>query len=167
MQAFFAYEKCMYKVLFVCTGNICRSPTAEGVMRHAARERGMENQLHIDSAGTTGFHAGEAPDRRAIAHAKKRGFSLEGLRARKISAADFNTFDLILALDTSHLRELNHMQPKGSKAQVALFLDYAGAGDVSEVPDPYYGDAKHFEYVLDLIESGVKPLLDKLQQQFR
>lgn len=157
----------MYKILFVCTGNICRSPTAEGVMRHFVDEAGLSGKVQIDSAGTTAFHAGEAPDMRSVKAAKQRGILIEGLRSRKIAPGDFDAFDLILACDNEHLQFLRRMQPKDSRAEVALFLAYAGATKENEVPDPYYGDAFQFEYVLDLIEAGVKPLIDKLHQQLR
>lgn len=157
----------MYKILFVCTGNICRSPTAEGVMRFHVEKNGLASRVQIDSAGTTGFHAGDAPDMRSVAAAKKRGVMIDGLRARQIGEKDFDDFDLILALDQEHLNFLRRKKPADSRAEVALFLEYAGVAKTSEVPDPYYGDAHHFEYVLDLIEAGVKPLMDKLQQQLR
>jgi len=157
----------MLKILFVCTGNICRSPTAEGVMRYYLESKALGDRVFIDSAGTTGFHAGEAPDMRSVAIARKRGVMIEGLRARKVEVGDFDAFDFIFALDNEHLQHLRRMCPAGAKAEVALFLEYAGVERASEVPDPYYGETHHFEYVLDLIESGVKPLVDKLQQQLR
>lgn len=154
----------MYKILFVCTGNICRSPTAEGVLRHRVREAGLEGRVHIDSAGTTGYHAGEAPDRRSVAAAQRRGISLQGQRARQVRQQDFHDFDLILALDETHLRELQRIAPENGTAQLALMLVHCGHAG-RDVPDPYYGQAQDFEYVLDLIESAVKPLLEKIQQQ--
>ena len=155
----------MYKILFVCTGNICRSPTAEGVLRHHVAQAGLSDVVHIDSAGTTGYHAGDAPDARTVKAAKARGIALHDLRARQVTANDFHDFDLILALDDSHLQQLRRSAPKGAKAEVALMLTYCGHPDVQDVPDPYYGNAQDFEYVLDLIESAVKPLVKKLQQQ--
>ena len=136
-------------------------------MRHIIAERGLQECLFIDSAGTTAFHSGEAPDKRSVAHAKKRGIFIEDLRSRKINLKDFEEFDLILALDQEHFDFLQRMKPAQAKAEVVLFLVYAGVEQVREVPDPYYGEAHHFEYVLDLIASGVKPLIDKLQQQLR
>lgn len=157
----------MYRVLFVCTGNICRSPTAEGVLRHYAQQGRLSDRIMVDSAGTHAYHVGEAPDQRAVDCARKRGILIDGLRARKIAPGDFNDFDLILALDFGHLSFLRRMAPEGAKARTELFLEYAGGTRAREVPDPYYGDHHHFEYVLDLIDEGVKPLLDKIQQQFR
>lgn len=153
----------MYKVLFVCTGNICRSPTAEGVLRHRVEAMGLTDKIAVDSAGTHAYHVGEAPDQRSVAAARKRGIFIEGLRARKIAADDFNEFNLILALDHEHLRHLQHIAPTDAIARTELFLEYAGNTKESEVPDPYYHDNHHFEYVLDLIESGVEPLIEKLK----
>ena len=157
----------MYKILFVCTGNICRSPTAEGVLRHHVQKAGLGAQVLVDSAGTTGYHAGDAPDRRSVKAAKKRGIDIAHLRARQVQPKDFHEFDLILALDNSHLTQLRRRAPGDAKAQIALFLEHAGATAEREVPDPYYGQEQDFEYVLDLIESAVKPLVVKLQQQDR
>jgi protein-tyrosine phosphatase len=157
----------MYKILFVCTGNICRSPTAEGILRHRIEEAGLGDKVLVDSAGTTGFHAGEAPDRRSVQAAKARGILIDGQRSRKMEEGDFHDFHLILALDHTHLQHLRRSIPKNATAEVALFLEYTGGTREKEVPDPYYGDAQDFEYVLDLIDAGVKPLVDKLQQQLR
>jgi len=152
----------MQKILFVCTGNICRSPTAEGVLRH--RLRALKKQgIEVDSAGTHAYHISEAPDPRSVAAAKKRGVMLKDLRARKVTPEDFHIFDLILALDYDHLQHLQRMAPGDAKAHTALFLEYAGHKE-KEVPDPYYGEAWDFEYVLDLIEEGVEPLIGKLEQ---
>lgn len=155
----------MYKVLFVCTGNICRSPTAEGVLRHRIEALGLANKIAVDSAGTHAYHVGEAPDQRSVSAAKKRGILIDGLRARKIEPGDFNDFNLILALDFEHLTHLHRIRPENATAHVDLFLEYAGGTREKEVPDPYYGDHYHFEYVLDLIESGVEPLVEKLKQE--
>ena len=116
----------MTGVLFVCTGNICRSPTAEGVFRHMARERGVLERLRIDSAGTIDYHVGEPPDPRAIEHAARRGYDLSMLSARQVAGTDFSEFDRILAMDRGHLRELKGIAPAGSPARIAKFLDYSG-----------------------------------------
>lgn len=152
----------MVKVLFVCTGNICRSPTAEGVFRRLVEEAGLGDRITADSAGTHGYHVGEPPDPRTRQAAKARGVDLSGLRARKLAAADFTTFDHILALDHGHLANLRRMAPAGSTAALALFLP-----DGQEVPDPYCGDGTHFEEVLDLCERGARALLDRIRQETR
>jgi len=149
----------MKRILFVCTGNICRSPTAEGVLRH--HTQGM--QIETDSAGIYGYHIGEAPDPRTIAMAKTRGYDLTPLRARKVTDEDFNTYDLILAMDKGHHEALMSMAPPSSIAEIALFLDYAQGCGYDEVPDPYYGEVQEFEKVLDLVEHGVKGLIRSLK----
>lgn len=136
-------------------------------MRHKLEKAGLGERVLVDSAGTTAFHAGEAPDARSVAAAKRRGILIDGLRARKVEVGDFHEFDLILALDHTHLQALRRGAPKDGKAEVALFLEYSGGTRENEVPDPYYGNTEDFEYVLDLIESGVTPLIDKLQQHLR
>jgi protein-tyrosine phosphatase len=148
------YNQHMTSLLFVCTGNICRSPTAEGVLRERAQAAGLS--LTLDSAGTHGYHIGEAPDPRTIAHAKKRGYDLSTLRARRVEQQDFDRFDWILALDHSHLDQLRALQPKNSRAQVRLLLDER------DVPDPYYGNAQHFEHVLDLTEEAADAWIAQL-----
>ena len=142
-------------VLFVCTGNICRSPTAEGVLRHLAAEEGIE--LRIASAGIGDWHVGSAPDERAQHHAKGRGYDLSTLRARQVRPSDFAEFDLILAMDRGHLRALERMAPRGERHKVRLFV--AGR----DVPDPYYGGPEGFEQVLDLVEAACRDLLQKLK----
>jgi protein-tyrosine phosphatase len=142
------------RVLFVCMGNICRSPTAEGVFRTLVEKQGLSNRFEIDSAGTTGYHAGEAPDKRAQNAARKRGYDLSRIRARQVNSKDFSYFDYILAMDKDNLAQLKAMMPGNSKAVVRLFLDYAKNVDTKEVPDPYYGGADGFEHVLDLIENA-------------
>ena len=146
------------KVLFVCLGNICRSPTAEGVFRHKVREAGLEGRIEIDSAGTGDWHVGKAPDARTRAAALRRGYDLSSLRARQVSVADFSRYDLILAMDHANLRDLKHLRGGSSKAELDLFLRrYEGA--VDEVPDPYYGGEDGFEQVLDLVEQACDGLL--------
>ena len=152
----------MASVLFVCTGNICRSPSAEGVFRALVQQAGLHDQFHIDSAGTEGYHRGEPPDERSQHHAALRGYDLSCQRARKVERGDFTRFEMILAMDRSHLRSLQHMAPPRSTASLRLFLDYAPDQPMRDVPDPYYGGAQGFEQVLDLIEAGARGLLAAL-----
>jgi protein-tyrosine phosphatase len=152
-----------FSVLFVCTGNICRSPTAEGVMVAKLEQVGLADKVQCDSAGTHGFHIGDPPDQRALSHAKSRGYDLSSLRARKIDAADFERFDLLLAMDHGHRRLLERQAPPGTRAKIALFLDFARHLDARDVPDPYYGDASDYDYALDLIEAGTDGLLKALR----
>ena len=135
-------------------------------MRHKLAERGLSH-VEVDSAGTHSYHVGEAPDRRTVAAAKKRGYGLSALRARKVTRDDFHQFDLILALDNGHLETLQLMQPKGSKATVALFLEYAGATPQAQVPDPYYGGTQDFEHVLDLCEAACEAMVERLAEAGR
>jgi len=150
-------------VLMVCTGNICRSPTAEGVLAARAAERGVP--LHVDSAGTHDYHVGEAPDARAIKHAKRRGYDLSAQRARQVRVADFHQFDYILAMDRGHLRELEYAAPAGAKARLCLFLACSERYSERDVPDPYYGGDAGFENVLDMVEEACDRWLDLLQQE--
>ncbi|UCP12508.1 low molecular weight phosphotyrosine protein phosphatase [Pseudomonas sp. MM213] len=152
------------RVLFVCLGNICRSPTAEGVLRHKLREAGLADQVEVASAGTGDWHVGRAPDKRSQAAAKLRGYDLSSQRAQQVSRADFSTYDLILAMDNSNLSDLMALQPaKGkSKAELDLFLRRYQS-QVDEVPDPYYDGNQGFEQVLDLIESACDRLVIELK----
>ena len=152
------------RVLFVCLGNICRSPTAEGVLRHLAAKEAPGLALDIDSAGTADYHIGAAPDPRSQRAALKRGIDISGLQARQVAADDFARFDLILAMDAENLRELRAMQPRDSRAAVKRFLDYAPDLGLRDVPDPYYGDAAAFEEVLDLTTAASRGLLAALQE---
>ena len=155
------------KVLFVCLGNICRSPTAEGVVRVLAAREAPELALEVDSAGTAGYHVGEPPDARTRAAARRRGYDLERLRARVIEPADFERFDLLLAMDEDNLRVLRRRAPEQAQARLRLFLEFAPGQDVREVPDPYYGGANGFEEVLDLVEAAARGLLTHLRQRTR
>ncbi|MBU3058448.1 low molecular weight protein-tyrosine-phosphatase [Pseudomonas indica] len=150
------------RVLFVCLGNICRSPTAEGVFRHRVREAGLEERIHIDSAGTGDWHVGKAPDSRTCRAARLRGYDLSGLRARQFQREDFERFDLVLAMDRSNLRHIQAVRPATARAELDLFLRrYDMALD--EVPDPYYGGEDGFEQVLDLIERASDALLAEIK----
>jgi protein-tyrosine phosphatase len=148
-------------VLFVCMGNICRSPTAEGVFRHFVNEAGLADQIEIDSAGTHAYHIGEPADRRASAAAERRGMSLAEIRARRVSDDDFERFDYILAMDEDNQMRLLDQAPEEHRAKVQLFLSYASVSE-TEVPDPYYGGGAGFEHVLDLIEEASRGLLETL-----
>ena len=144
-------------------GNICRSPTAEGVFRHHAEQSGIVDRLHIDSAGTHAYHTGEPADRRARAAAERRGISLEGIRARRVVVEDFERFDHILAMDEDNLSRLQAESPDEHRHKLRLFLEFA-AGQEDEVPDPYYGGAAGFERVLDLVEEASRGLLETLSR---
>ena len=151
-------------VLFVCMGNICRSPTAEGVFRHFVAQQGLENHIFIDSAGTHAYHSGEPADRRAIAAAERRGYSLAGIRARRIEDHDFERFDHVIAMDIENLYVLQQWAGDEHSEKVSLFLNYS-AGEESEVPDPYYGGNAGFERVLDLVEEASRGLLEMLSEK--
>jgi protein-tyrosine phosphatase len=153
------------RVLFVCLGNICRSPTAEGVMRALVADAGLGEHIEIDSAGTGAWHIGEPPDRRASAAARERGIDLAGA-ARQVRASDFDEFDLIVAMDASNLADLRRAAPgEGARAKLVLLrdLDPATAGRALDVPDPYHGGARGFEQVLDLVEAACAALLVQLR----
>jgi protein-tyrosine phosphatase len=143
------------KVLFVCTGNICRSPTAEGVLRDLARQTNIP--VHVESRGTHDYHVGEPPDERAQQHALRRGYDLSGQRARHVARRDFAEFDLVVAMDRGHLRLLERACPPEHRRKLRLFVPGA------DVPDPYYGGAAGFENVLDLVEEGCRRLLDEIR----
>ncbi|SFN21908.1 protein-tyrosine phosphatase [Formivibrio citricus] len=152
-----------FSVLFVCTGNICRSPTADGVLRKLVSSAQLDGTVEVDSAGTQGYHVGQAPDQRAQQHAQRRGYDLSGLRARQVGPEDFHRHDLILAMDRSHFAVLNRLCPAEHKSKVRLFLEYAQGASVGEVPDPYYGGAEGFEHVLDLVEDACAGILDEIR----
>ncbi len=155
----------VHRVLFVCLGNICRSPTAEGVLRHRAAQLAPAWRVEIDSAGTANYHVGSAPDRRSQRAALRRGIDISGLRARQVTTEDFNHFDLILAMDTTNLRDLEALRPASSTAQLGLFLEYRHADGIRDVPDPYYGDEQAFERVLDLTSAAADGLIRDLAPQ--
>lgn len=153
-------------VLMVCMGNICRSPTAEGMLRHKLQGAGLGDRVHVDSAGTYGFHVGGPADPRAVRHAKARGVDLSALRARKVDEADFQRFQLILAMDDDNLAELERIRPGTQVAQLRLLMDFALRHRAQPiVPDPYYGGPDGFEHVLDLVEDACDGLLLHLQQR--
>ena len=155
----------MIKVLFVCTGNICRSPTAEGVFKHFVAQAGLEDRIVTDSAGTGDYHIGEAPDPRSQSAALARGYDISPLCARQVRVRDFGEFDYILAMDETHVRQLKRLSPPEHAGRVRLFMEFAGQGAPREVPDPYYGGARGFEHVLDLVEQASRGLLDHLRQR--
>ena len=146
-------------------GNICRSPTAEGVFRSKVAEAGLEDRIHIDSAGTHAYHVGNPPDQRAQNAASKRGFDLSSQRARRVASEDFEKFDLVVAMDSDNHDELEAICPPGYEDRLHMFLKFARYSDETEVPDPYYGGGRGFETVLDLIEDASEGLLQHLQQQ--
>lgn len=147
-------------VLFVCMGNICRSPTADAVFRHHVKSARLEHLIHIDSAGTHAYHIGEPPDRRSQQAALKRGYSMQGLRARRITQEDFPRFQYILAMDHHNLAELQQNCPSQYSDRLGLFLQYSNQWNIhQEVPDPYYGGSHGFERVLDLVENASQGLL--------
>jgi len=151
------------KILFVCMGNICRSPTAEGVFKSVVEKAGLADRITSDSAGTGDYHIGEAPDPRAQSAALSRGYDLSPLCARQVSRRDFSEFDYILAMDESNLRQLKRLCPPEHAGKVKLFMEFAGEGTAREVPDPYYGGAHGFERVLDMVEQASRGLLDHLR----
>ena len=155
------------KILFVCLGNICRSPTAEVVFRAVAAREAPELMIEVDSAGTAGYHIGEPPDLRTRQAASRRGYDMSSLRARIVEPRDFEDFDFILAMDRENLKVLNHRAPVQARDRVRLFLEFAPDAATTEVPDPYYGGPNGFEEVLDLVEAATQGLLQHLRQRAR
>jgi protein-tyrosine phosphatase len=154
-----------YSVLMICMGNICRSPTAEGVFRHLVREAGLQERIHIDSAGTHSYHVGAAPDERSAHHALLRGYDLSDLRARKVHPADFERFDLILAMDWQNLALLQEDCPPAHQHKLRRLMEFAPAGLSEVVADPYYGGRQGFETVLDHVEAACEGLLRQIRQE--
>ena len=152
------------RILFVCMGNICRSPTAEGVFRKALAERAPELDVYVDSAGTHGYHAGQPPDPRACRAAERRGVDLRPLRARQVSSRDFEVFELVLAMDEQNRETLLEICPAEHRSRVRLFLEFAPHLERREVPDPYYGGSTGFEHVLDLVEEAAEGLIEYLRR---
>lgn len=149
-----------FKILFVCTGNICRSPTADAVLRHMVREAGLDGQIMVDSAGTHGYHVGDPPDPRSVSTALERGgVDMSDLRARKVSPADFHDFDWIVAMDGGHHDILKLQAALGGRAELFRFTAFLGRPE-DHVPDPYYGGLEGFSQVFDLIEGGCRKIFD-------
>lgn len=153
----------MSKILFVCLGNICRSPTAEGVFRRLVAEAGMDVHIEIDSAGTAAWHIGKSPDQRALAAAARRGYDLSGLRGRQVRAADFAHYDYVLAMDRENLADLESRCPHPHRHKLRLFLSFSARWRDAEVPDPYYGGDEGFDRVIDMVEDAARGLLAELR----
>ena len=157
----------MVNVLFVCMGNICRSPTAQGVFERLVADNELATVIQVDSAGTHAYHIGEKPDERASAAALKRGIDLSSQKARRVSPDDFHVFDYVIAMDSSNFEDLSSNCPVGHESKLRLFMEFAPDIKVNEVPDPYYGGSTGFERVLDLIELAAAGLLADIRQQHR
>jgi protein-tyrosine phosphatase len=156
----------MVKVLFVCMGNICRSPTAEGMFVHLLEREGLRGTIEVDSAGTHAYHVGNPPDARARAAALRRGLCLDALRARVIAPGDFERFDYVLAMDRDNFMHLRALCPPGQEHKLKLLLEFAPHLGEEEVPDPYYGGGSGFERVIDLIEAAAEGLLSDIRQRY-
>lgn len=155
----------VFRVLLVCMGNICRSPTAEGVLRQFIKINNLGDVVEVDSAGTHGYHVGEAPDSRTQRAAAIRGYNLSQLRARKVARQDLDYFDLILAMDKSNLDNLQRISTPEQQTKLGLFMDYAKNFDDNEVPDPYYGLGHGFDLVLDMVEDASNGLIQEIKQR--
>ncbi len=153
-------------VVFVCLGNICRSPTAEGVFRKLVESHGLMKFIEVDSAGTSNWHVGERPDSRAIDAARSRGYDLSGFRGRQATASDFASFDYVLAMDEDNYTHLESLASIAQSDKLHLFLDFAKGVPETEVPDPYFGSAGGFPHVLDLIENASQGLLDHIVSEY-
>ena len=153
------------EVLVVCTGNICRSPTGEGVLRQLALQRGLADRISVRSAGTHDYHVGECPDARTMRHARGRGYDLSAQRAMQVAPAHFREFDYILAMDRTHLRLLRGMAPKDASARLGLFLEASASWKGQDVPDPYYGGPEGFDLVLVMVEEAAARWLDRFEAE--
>lgn len=149
------------RILFVCLGNICRSPLGEGILRHKAAERGLAHLVETASAGTGGWHAGDPPDHRSVAVARRHGIDISAQRAQQLKPGDFNSYDLIFAMDRNNLRDIVRRAPHDSSADLHLFMDFV-SGTNRDVPDPYYGSDADFEHVFQLVSEGCDNLLSIL-----
>lgn len=158
------FDPKVWRVLFVCMGNICRSPTAEAVARAKLRKAGIDAWVKVDSAGTHGYHIGSPPDPRAVTHAAERGYDLSVLRGRQVGAADYSTFDLILAMDWDNLALLEETCPPQHKRKLRLLMEFAPDAGSTIVPDPYYGGPQGFEHTLNLIEAACEGLVAYLEE---
>lgn len=155
----------IYRVLFVCMGNICRSPTAEGVLRQFIRQNNLGDKVEVDSAGTHGYHVGEAPDSRTQRAAAVRGYNLSQLRARKVARQDLDYFDLVLAMDKNNLDNLQRLASPEQQEKIKLFMDFSKNFDDNEVPDPYYGLGHGFDLVLDMVEDAAQGLIEDIKDK--
>jgi len=153
------------RVLVVCTGNICRSPTGEGVLRALATKRGLGSRVEVASAGTHDYHVGDPPDPRTLKHAHRRGYDLTAQRAQQVARRHFHDFDYILAMDRGHLRWLKQLAPADARAKLGLFLEASGRWKSEDVPDPYYGGVEGFEQVLDMVEEAAERWLDRFEAE--
>ncbi|QKP78667.1 low molecular weight phosphotyrosine protein phosphatase [Methyloligella sp. GL2] len=151
-----------HKLLFVCLGNICRSPMAEGVFRAVVQREGLIDRFELDSAGMGSWHVGQAPDTRAQAAAAGRGLDISGQAARQVALGDFDYFDMLLAMDESNFEELTQLAPAAQQHKVRQFLDFAPHAGTRDVPDPFFGEAEGFDHALDLIEQASEGLLTSL-----
>ena len=156
----------MVRILFVCTGNICRSPTAEGVFRHIVTDAGLADTIEADSVGLEGWHVGNPPDSRSTHAAAQRGFDISDLRARQLTRDDFDRFDLLLAMDDGHHRDMLRRAARNQRQKVRLFMEAAQGEGAVPVPDPYYGARDGFEQVLDMIEEGARAWLRELEENW-
>ncbi|MCK5273670.1 MAG: low molecular weight phosphotyrosine protein phosphatase [Alphaproteobacteria bacterium] len=157
----------MQRVLFVCTGNICRSPTAEGVFRHLVAEAGLSDGIGMDSVGLEGWHVGNPPDPRSVEAAARRGVDMSDLRARQLTLEDFDRFDLLLAMDEGHHRDMQRRATREQRDKVRMFMEAVAGYPAPAVPDPYYGGSDGFESVLDMIEEGARAWLRELEARAR
>ncbi len=153
----------MVRVLFVCTGNICRSSMAEGLFRHAVREENLEDLVECDSAGLIDFHAGDPPDSRAQQQMLTHGVDISDLRSRPVSLADLSVFEYIVAMDRGHYRALQQLGNESMASQIALMMDYSPGADHSEVPDPYYGEASGFVEVAEMLKPAIRGLIQTIR----